>query len=81
MPLSVDPKNDHLRAFDGAADRLVLLRADLMEPETLAAAFAGCEGIFHAASPVTDDPVRMPFMAARTVASTLLVNSDRALNI
>jgi uncharacterized protein YbjT (DUF2867 family) len=56
--ISVDPKNDHLRAFDGAADRLVLLRADLMEPETLVAAFTGCEGIFHAASPLTDDPVR-----------------------
>jgi cinnamoyl-CoA reductase len=58
LPFSVDPKNDHLRAFDGAVDRLVLLRADLMEPETLVAAFTGCEGIFHAASPLTDDPVR-----------------------
>lgn len=26
---SVDPKNDHLRALDGAADRLVLLRAPI----------------------------------------------------
>jgi len=32
---SVDPKNDHLRALDGAADRLVLLRADLLDPESL----------------------------------------------
>ena len=31
----VDPKNDHLRALDGAADRLVLLRADLLDPESL----------------------------------------------
>ena len=54
---SVDPKNDHLRALDGAADRLVLLRADLLDPESLVEAFSGCDGVFHAASPVTDDPV------------------------
>ncbi|XP_066382872.1 cinnamoyl-CoA reductase 1-like isoform X3 [Miscanthus floridulus] len=52
----VDPKNDHLRALDGAADRLVLLRADLLDPESLVEAFSGCDGVFHAASPVTDDP-------------------------
>jgi uncharacterized protein YbjT (DUF2867 family) len=55
--LAVDPKNDHLRALDGAGERLVLLRADLLEPDSLVAAFTGCEGVFHAASPVTDDPV------------------------
>ena len=54
---AVDPKNDHLRALEGAADRLVLLRADLLDPDSLLAAFSGCEGVFHAASPVTDDPV------------------------
>ncbi|XP_066382871.1 cinnamoyl-CoA reductase 1-like isoform X2 [Miscanthus floridulus] len=55
----VDPKNDHLRALDGAADRLVLLRADLLDPESLVEAFSGCDGVFHAASPVTDDPEMM----------------------
>lgn len=61
--LSDDPKNDHLRALDGAADRLTLYRADLLDPDSLAAAFAGCEGVFHAASPVTDDPVRITYRA------------------
>ncbi|KAF0915032.1 hypothetical protein E2562_033160 [Oryza meyeriana var. granulata] len=55
----MDPKNDHLRALGGAADRLVLLRADLLDPDSLVAAFTGCEGVFHAASPVTDDPEKM----------------------
>ncbi|KAL6600377.1 hypothetical protein ACP70R_022511 [Stipagrostis hirtigluma subsp. patula] len=54
-----DPKNDHLRALDGASDRLVLLRADLLDPESLVAAFSGCEGVFHAASPVTHDPEKI----------------------
>jgi cinnamoyl-CoA reductase len=53
----VDPKNDHLRALEGAADRLTLLRADLLDPDSLLEAFSGCDGVFHAASPVTDDPV------------------------
>lgn len=72
----VDPKNDHLRAFDGAADRLVLLRADLMEPETLVAAFTGCEGIFHAASPVTDDPEKMIEPAIRGTNYVLTAAAD-----
>jgi cinnamoyl-CoA reductase len=66
LSLPVDPKNDHLRALDGAADRLVLYRADLLDPESLATAFAGCEGVFHAASPVTDDPVRTTYYCTFT---------------
>jgi cinnamoyl-CoA reductase len=50
-------KNAHLRAQDGAPERLTLVRADLLDKESLAAAFRGCEGVFHTASPVTDDPV------------------------
>jgi hypothetical protein len=52
-----DDKNAHLRSLEGASDRLVLLQADLLDPESLRTAFAGCEGVFHTASPVTDDPV------------------------
>nr|CAB3482657.1 unnamed protein product [Digitaria exilis] len=51
-----EEKNAHLRALDGAAERLTLVRADLLDKESLAAAFRGCEGVFHTASPVTDDP-------------------------
>lgn len=53
-----DLKNAHLWSLEGAKDRLELLRAELLDPESLRAAFAGCEGVFHTASPVTDDPVR-----------------------
>ncbi|TVU42352.1 hypothetical protein EJB05_08753, partial [Eragrostis curvula] len=52
-----DAKNAHLRALDGATERLTLVRADLLDKESLTAAFQGCEGVFHTASPVTDDPL------------------------
>ncbi|KAM0826159.1 hypothetical protein ACQ4PT_069068 [Festuca glaucescens] len=52
-------KNAHLRALEGAAEQLTLFRVDLLDKESLAAAFRGCEGIFHTACPVTDDPEKM----------------------
>lgn len=54
-----DPKNAHLLSLEGAKDRLELLRVDLLDCESLRVAFAGCQGVFHTASPVTDDPVSL----------------------
>ncbi|KAJ1259963.1 hypothetical protein BS78_10G195600 [Paspalum vaginatum] len=47
-----DPKNAHLMALDGARERLRLLKADLLDYASVAAAVAGCDGVFHVASPV-----------------------------
>lgn len=52
-----DPKNGHLRELEGAEERLSLYKADLLDLESLKAAIDGCDGVFHTASPVTDDPV------------------------
>ena len=52
-----DAKNAHLKALPGAAERLALCKADLLDYDALRAAVAGCHGVFHTASPVTDDPV------------------------
>ncbi|KAJ0965863.1 hypothetical protein J5N97_027001 [Dioscorea zingiberensis] len=54
-----DPKNGHLKTLDGAAERLILCKADLLDYDSLLAAIAGCHGVFHTASPVTDDPEQM----------------------
>ncbi|EYU24598.1 hypothetical protein ABFS82_04G111000 [Erythranthe guttata] len=54
-----DPKNSHLRELDGAEERLILCKADLNDYESLRAAINGCDGVFHTASPVTDDPEQM----------------------
>lgn len=42
----------HLRRLAGAADRLKIFEADVMNPEALAAAFRDCVGVFHMATPV-----------------------------
>ncbi|KAB8089453.1 hypothetical protein EE612_014401 [Oryza sativa] len=61
-----DPtKNAHLLALDGAGERLTLCRADVLDSESLRAAFAGCHGVFHVASPVSNDPV---YCYAKTMA-------------
>ncbi|KAF3776664.1 Cinnamoyl-CoA reductase 1 [Nymphaea thermarum] len=54
-----DPKNFHLKKLEGAEERLVLMRADLLDYESLLSAIKGCHGVFHTASPVTDDPEQM----------------------
>ncbi|CAM0909959.1 unnamed protein product [Alopecurus aequalis] len=47
-----DDKNAHLKALEGAGEGLQLVRADLLDYESVASAVAGCEGVFHVASPV-----------------------------
>ncbi|XP_020549204.1 cinnamoyl-CoA reductase 1-like [Sesamum indicum] len=54
-----DPKNSHLRELEGADERLILYKADLNDYESLREAINGCDGVFHTASPVTDDPEQM----------------------
>ncbi|URE07869.1 NmrA-like family [Musa troglodytarum] len=60
-----DPKNAHLKAMEGAAERLILRKADLLDYEALREAIDGCQGVFHVASPVTDDPEQMVEPAVR----------------
>ncbi|KAL0533248.1 hypothetical protein IC582_030464 [Cucumis melo] len=54
-----DQKNAHLRNLQGAKERLSLFSADLLDFESLKAAIMGCHGVFHTASPVTDDPEKV----------------------
>lgn len=55
-----DSKNAHLLALDGAEQRLTLCRADVLDYGGLRAAFRGCRGVFHVASPVSNDPGLVP---------------------
>jgi hypothetical protein len=49
---SADPKKTlHLRALDGAKDRLHLFEASLLEEGSFDAAVDGCDCVFHTASP------------------------------
>ncbi|XP_059441035.1 phenylacetaldehyde reductase-like [Corylus avellana] len=48
-----DPKKtEHFFAFDGAKERLHLFKANLLEEGSFDSAVAGCEGVFHTASPL-----------------------------
>jgi nucleoside-diphosphate-sugar epimerase len=47
-----DPKKcEHLLALDGAKERLHLFKANLLEDGSFDSGIAGCEGVFHTASP------------------------------
>lgn len=53
---SDDSKVGHLRRLDGAAERLRLVKADLLEEGSFDEAIWGCRGVFHTASPVLGTP-------------------------
>ena len=42
--------------LEGAKERLHLFKAELMEEGSFDSAVAGCEGVFHVASPVIFTP-------------------------
>ncbi|XP_057450629.1 cinnamoyl-CoA reductase 2-like [Lotus japonicus] len=54
-----DPKNGHLKELEGARERLTLHKANLLDLDSLKHVFHGCDGIFHTASPVTENPDEM----------------------
>ncbi|RCV08861.1 hypothetical protein SETIT_1G361000v2 [Setaria italica] len=55
-----DSKNAHLLALEGARERLTLCRADVLDYDSLRAAFTGCHGVLHVASPMSNDPELVP---------------------
>jgi nucleoside-diphosphate-sugar epimerase len=60
LSASGDRKNAHLLQLDGTSESLLLFKADVLDRDALAAAVAGCEGVFHVASPVPADKVLDP---------------------
>ncbi|KAK4406212.1 Tetraketide alpha-pyrone reductase 1 [Sesamum angolense] len=56
-----DPaKVEHLKALEGAKERLQLIQANLVEEGSFDAAIDGCDGVFHTASPVVFDNINDP---------------------
>lgn len=53
--ISGDPKNACLKQLDNAPKNLNLFKTDMLDYDTVRAGFAGCEGVFHLASPVPID--------------------------
>lgn len=53
--VSDDPKNAFLKQLENAPENLRLFKADVLDGGSLTAAFAGCEGVFHPATPVPEE--------------------------
>jgi nucleoside-diphosphate-sugar epimerase len=70
--VSDDPKNAFLKQLENAPENLQLFEADVLDCGSLTAAFAGCEGVFHLATPVPEEKIVDPQkeMMAPTVEGT-----------
>ncbi|XP_024313563.1 cinnamoyl-CoA reductase 1 isoform X2 [Brachypodium distachyon] len=71
-------KNAHLAALDGAGERLRLLKAELLDYGSMAAAIAGCDVVFHVACPVLDAPTPDPEAEILAPAVTGSINVLKA---
>lgn len=58
--LKDESETKHLKALEGAESRLRLFQIDLLDYDSIAAAVAGCSGVFHLASPCSVDKVHDP---------------------
>ncbi|GJN38004.1 hypothetical protein PR202_gb27010 [Eleusine coracana subsp. coracana] len=74
-----DRKNAHLHALDGAKEHLSLYRADVLDCKALSAAFSSCAGVFHVASPVSDDDPEV--MSAAIEGTKNVVNAAADMGV
>jgi nucleoside-diphosphate-sugar epimerase len=58
--VSGEKKTGHLRQLEKASENLKLFKADLLDYDALAAAIAGCQGVFHVATPVPSGKITDP---------------------
>ncbi|XP_027907444.1 cinnamoyl-CoA reductase 1-like isoform X1 [Vigna unguiculata] len=53
-------KYEHLQKLEGASENLTLFKADLLNYDSILSAIAGCDAVFHVASPVPSTIVPNP---------------------
>ncbi|XP_042494918.1 cinnamoyl-CoA reductase 1-like [Macadamia integrifolia] len=73
-----DAKNAHLKKLDNALENLQLFKAELLDYSSLCTAIAGCDGVFHVASPVPPGTVLNPEAELIEPAVTGTVNVLKA---
>ncbi|MED6220976.1 NADPH-cytochrome p450 reductase [Stylosanthes scabra] len=71
-----DPKNQHLRELEGAKERLTLHKVELLDFESVKSVFNGCHGVFHTASPVTDNPEEMVEPAVNGTKTVIMAAAE-----
>lgn len=72
-----DKKNGHLKKLENAEERLKLFKADMLEYENLCAAFDGCHGVLHVASPIPREHVSNPQVE---VLDPAIIGTQNVLN-
>lgn len=55
-------KYEHLRALEGANERLDLVKADILDYQSLVTVIRGCHGVFHVATAMSNNPEKVPRM-------------------
>ncbi|KAF3450966.1 hypothetical protein FNV43_RR07055 [Rhamnella rubrinervis] len=71
-----DQKNAHLKELEGAKDRLTLWRAHLLDFQGLKDAISGCHGVFHTASPMTNDAEKMVNPAVNGTKNVIIAAAE-----
>ncbi|KAK2425494.1 NADPH-cytochrome p450 reductase [Trifolium repens] len=71
-----DPKNGHLKELEGAKERLTLVKVDLLDLNSVKQAVNGCHGVFHTASPVTDNPEEMVEPAVNGAKNVIIAAAE-----
>ncbi|XP_038980597.1 phenylacetaldehyde reductase-like isoform X3 [Phoenix dactylifera] len=81
-----DPKKtEHLRALEGANERLQLFKANLLEEGSFDSVVKGCEGVFHTASPcyvnATDPQLWYPLSKTLAEEAAWKFSKDNSIDI
>ncbi|WJX42624.1 Cinnamoyl-CoA reductase 2 [Trifolium repens] len=71
-----DPKNSHLKELEGAKERLTLHKVDLLDLNSIQSVIHGCHGVFHTASPVTDNPEEMLEPAINGTKNVIIASAE-----
>ncbi|XP_058734362.1 cinnamoyl-CoA reductase 2 [Vicia villosa] len=71
-----DPKNGHLKKLEGAKERLTLHKVDLLDLNSIQSVVHGCHGVFHTASPVTDNPDEMLEPAVNGTNNVIVASAE-----
>jgi hypothetical protein len=73
-------KYEHLRALEGAKERLQLVRADILDYKSLVTVIRGCHGVFHMATVMNNHPVinSSPYNYSITSINSKTINFVRA---
>jgi len=74
--VSAERKTAHLKQLENASENLKLFKADILDYDAMAAAIAGCQGVFHVATPVPSGKITDP-----EVAFSVGYTTTRFLNV